>query len=62
MIQQQRFGGSLLGTPARFVQEYGAMFSLSRGVTMTIGRESMFTMSMLGARGPVQNGGAPGTV
>lgn len=48
MIQQQRFGGSLLGTPARFVQEYGAMFSLSRGVTMTIGRESMFTMSMLG--------------
>ena len=24
MIQQQRFGGSTLGTPARIVQEYGA--------------------------------------
>ena len=47
MIQQQRFGGSLLGTPQKFVSEYG-ISSLSRGVTMTCGRESMFTMSMLG--------------
>jgi len=47
MIQQQRFGGSLLGTPAQFVKEYGAV-SLTRGFTMTIGREAMFTMSMLG--------------
>lgn len=47
MIQQQRFGGSTLGTPAKFINEFGAS-SLGRGVTMTIGRESMFTMSMLG--------------
>ena len=47
MIQQQRFGGSILGTPARFVKEYGTA-ALTRGVTMTIGREAMFTMSMLG--------------
>lgn len=47
MIQQQRFGGSILGTPARFVREYGTA-ALTRGVTMTIGREAMFTMSMLG--------------
>ena len=47
MIQQQRFGGSLLGTPAKFVGEYG-VGALQRGVTMTMGRESMFTMSMLG--------------
>ena len=44
MIQQQRFGGSILGTPARFVREYGAA-ALSRGVTMTIGRGAMFDMS-----------------
>ena len=37
MIQQQRFGGTLLGTPAQFVKEYGAV-SLTRGFTMTIGR------------------------
>lgn len=47
MIQQQRFGGSMLGTPAQFVKEYG-VGSLARGCTMTIGRESMFTMAMLG--------------
>jgi len=47
MIQQQRFGGSILGTPARFLKEYGTA-ALTRGVTMTIGREAMFTMSMLG--------------
>ena len=47
MIQQQRFGGSILGTPARFVKEYGTS-ALTRGVTMTVGREAMFTMSMLG--------------
>ena len=47
MIQQQRFGGTLFGTPARIIGEHGAS-SLLRGVTMTAGRESMFTMSMLG--------------
>ena len=47
MIQQQRFGGSTLGTPARIVAEHGAS-SLGRGITTTMGREAMFTMSMLG--------------
>lgn len=47
MIQQQRFGGTTLGTPQRIVGEHG-MGALSRGVTMTMGRESLFTMSMLG--------------
>ena len=47
MIQQQRFGGSTLGTPARIVAEHGAS-SLGRGITSTMGREAMFTMSMLG--------------
>ena len=47
MIQQQRFGGSTLGTPAKFIAEHGYS-SLARGSTMTMGREAMFTMSMLG--------------
>eukprot|EP00931_Biecheleriopsis_adriatica_P109854 TRINITY_DN8411_c0_g2_i1.p1 TRINITY_DN8411_c0_g2~~TRINITY_DN8411_c0_g2_i1.p1 ORF type:complete len:301 (-),score=63.86 TRINITY_DN8411_c0_g2_i1:113-964(-) len=47
MIQQQRYGGSLFGTPARLIKEFGAS-SILRGVTMTIGRESLFTMAMLG--------------
>jgi hypothetical protein len=36
MIQQQRFGGSLVGTPARLVADYGVT-SLGRGITMTMG-------------------------
>ena len=47
MIQQQRFGGSLLSTPATFIKEFG-FGSLTRGFTTTMGRESMFTMAMLG--------------
>ena len=47
MIQQQRFGGSTLGTPARIATEYG-IGSFGRGSIMTIARESMFTMCMLG--------------
>lgn len=47
MIQQQRFGGSIVGTPKQFIAEYGVS-SLTRGWTMTMGREAMFTMSMLG--------------
>ena len=53
MIQQQRFGGSTLGTPARLVQEHGAA-SLGRGTIMTMGREAMFTMSMLGVTPLIQ--------
>mmetsp|Transcript_21465 Transcript_21465/g.48461 ORF Transcript_21465/g.48461 Transcript_21465/m.48461 type:complete len:276 (-) Transcript_21465:73-900(-) len=47
MIQQQRFGGTILGTPATFIKEYG-VGALTRGFTTTMGREGMFTMSMLG--------------
>eukprot|EP00930_Biecheleria_cincta_P096284 TRINITY_DN88154_c0_g1_i1.p1 TRINITY_DN88154_c0_g1~~TRINITY_DN88154_c0_g1_i1.p1 ORF type:complete len:308 (+),score=43.71 TRINITY_DN88154_c0_g1_i1:62-985(+) len=53
MIQQQRHGGSMLGTPARFVREYG-ITTLTRGFTMTMGRESMFTLSMLGVTPMIQ--------
>ena len=53
MIQQQRFGGSTLGTPARIVSEYGAA-AIGRGITTTIGREAMFTMSMLGVTPLIQ--------
>lgn len=47
MIQQQRFGGSLFGTPVRLVRQYGAA-SLGRGLVTCCGRESLFTMGMLG--------------
>ena len=53
MIQQQRFGGSMLGTPQKFIGEFGVS-SLARGTTMTMGRESMFTMSMLGVTPLIQ--------
>jgi len=46
MINQQRFGGSLLGTPIRIVQNHG-MLNLFRGITMTLGREACFTLAML---------------
>lgn len=54
MIQQQRFGGSILGTPAKFVSEFG-IACLTRGFTMTMGRESMFTLSMLGVTPLIQS-------
>lgn len=47
MIQQQRFGGSMLGTPARLFSE-GGLARLFRGVIPCIGRESLYTMAMLG--------------
>ena len=53
MIQQQRFGGSLAGTPVHIAQEYGIP-GLVRGVTTTAGRESLFTMSMLGLTPVIQ--------
>ena len=53
MIQQQRFGGTMLGTPARLVREYGAT-ALARGASMTMGREALFTMSMLGVTPLIQ--------
>merc|ERR1712192_81251 len=53
MIQQQRFGGTLFGTPARIVREHG-LLGLGRGITTTCGREAMFTMAMLGITPTIQ--------
>lgn len=47
MIQQQRFGGSVLGTPLRLVREFGVR-SLGRGYTAMVGREVLWTTGMLG--------------
>jgi len=47
MIQQQNTGGSLMGTPANLVQKHGVSI-LVRGLITTCGRESLFTMAMLG--------------
>jgi len=41
------FGGSIASTPARLISNYGVS-SLLRGVIPTCGRESIFTMGMLG--------------
>uniref|UniRef100_A0A7S2BWN9 Mitochondrial carrier protein n=1 Tax=Haptolina brevifila TaxID=156173 RepID=A0A7S2BWN9_9EUKA len=53
MIQQQRFGGTMLGTPAKFISEYGVS-SLTRGFSTTMGREGLFTMAMLGITPAIQ--------
>jgi solute carrier family 25 carnitine/acylcarnitine transporter 20/29 len=47
MIQQQRFGGSMFSVPQRLVADQGAR-SLTRGMLPCTGRESLFTMAMLG--------------
>ena len=47
MIQQQRFGGTVWGTPLGLVRQHGPL-ALARGLTMTMGRESLYTMAMLG--------------
>ena len=51
MIQQQRFGANLSSAASRVVQEFGAG-SLFRGLTMSMGREGLFTAGYLGL-GPV---------
>lgn len=53
MIQQQKFSGTILGTPKRLVQEFGAKVML-RGTIMTMGRESLYTMGMLGGTPIIQ--------
>mmetsp|Transcript_35817 Transcript_35817/g.71274 ORF Transcript_35817/g.71274 Transcript_35817/m.71274 type:complete len:272 (-) Transcript_35817:87-902(-) len=53
MIQQQRHGGTVLGTPARLVREFGANV-IFRGTIMTMCRESLYTMSMLGGTPIIQ--------
>ena len=47
MTQQVKFGKSLVETPTALVQKYGVGI-LGRGLIMTCGRESLFTMCMLG--------------
>jgi len=51
MIQQQRFGTSLVEAAGRIVSEYGAA-TLFRGLATSCGREGLFTAGYLGI-GPV---------
>jgi len=51
MIQQQRFGASLLGTVQRIVGEFGVS-TLFRGLVTSCGREGLFCAGYLGV-GPV---------
>ncbi|KAL3925621.1 MAG: hypothetical protein SGPRY_003605 [Prymnesium sp.] len=51
MIQQQRFGASLVGATGRIVSEYGPA-TLFRGLSTACGREGLFTAGYLGM-GPV---------
>eukprot|EP00633_Aureoumbra_lagunensis_P010094 CAMPEP_0197317260 /NCGR_PEP_ID=MMETSP0891-20130614/46158_1 /TAXON_ID=44058 ORGANISM="Aureoumbra lagunensis, Strain CCMP1510" /NCGR_SAMPLE_ID=MMETSP0891 /ASSEMBLY_ACC=CAM_ASM_000534 /LENGTH=167 /DNA_ID=CAMNT_0042807145 /DNA_START=396 /DNA_END=899 /DNA_ORIENTATION=+ len=53
MIQQQRFGGSIISAPSRIFSQYG-LHGLFRGLAMTLGRESIFTLSMLGITPAIQ--------
>lgn len=47
MIQQQRFGGSLFGTPVRIMKEFG-LRGLFRGVSGTIIRDGLYVGGLLG--------------
>lgn len=47
MIQQQRFGGSIVSTPARLISTFGAS-GMSRGLLMSCGREGIYTAGVLG--------------
>ena len=49
MIQQQRFGGSLLGTPLNILRAHGAFGQgLMRGLGLTMARDSIYVGGMLG--------------
>ena len=52
MIQQQRFGGSIVEAPKRILAEHGGTRALFRSVSMACGREGLFTAGYLGI-GPV---------
>jgi len=54
MIQQSRFGGSIPATLTRILSDHGVPSGLGRGITMTLGRESLFTMAMLGVTPQIQ--------
>mmetsp|Transcript_10414 Transcript_10414/g.12651 ORF Transcript_10414/g.12651 Transcript_10414/m.12651 type:complete len:285 (-) Transcript_10414:117-971(-) len=53
MIQQQRFGGSAFQIVPKLVHQFG-ITSLSRAMAMTVSRESLFTLSMLGLTPAIQ--------
>ena len=53
MIQQQRFGGSVVSAPTKIMSEYGPA-TLLRGAIPTMGRESLYTMAMLGVTPLIQ--------
>mmetsp|Transcript_28339 Transcript_28339/g.68064 ORF Transcript_28339/g.68064 Transcript_28339/m.68064 type:complete len:266 (+) Transcript_28339:49-846(+) len=55
MIQQQRFGGTLIGTPIRIVKEYGIANGLFRGMTAIAIRDSIYVGCLLGVTPIVQN-------
>jgi len=47
MIQQQRFGGSIVQVPNQIVSRYGVL-GMFRGLSMACGREAFFTAGYLG--------------
>lgn len=47
MVQQQRFGGSVISTPKRLMQQQG-FSALGRGIVTSCGREGMFCAGYLG--------------
>jgi len=54
MIQQQRFGGTFLGTPARISKQYGAM-SIFRGFIPCAIRDAIYVGGLLGVTPILQN-------
>lgn len=53
MIQQQRFGGSLVGTPMRVVSQYG-LAGMMRGFTGCVIRDGLYVGGLLGTTPLVQ--------
>jgi solute carrier family 25 (mitochondrial carnitine/acylcarnitine transporter), member 20/29 len=63
MIQQQRFGGSIASVPVRVLKGYGAGPSgLGRGMSMTMGRECLFSLAMLGVTPAIQKSLSSGSM
>jgi len=60
MIQQQRFGGSIASVPVRVMKDFGPT-GLTRAMTMTMGRECLFTLAMLGVTPAIQKGLSTGS-
>lgn len=54
MIQQQRFGGTLVGTPLRIARQYGPV-ALMRGFWPCVIRDGIYTGCLLGVTPSLQN-------